>query len=333
MAALRILVVRLSSMGDVIHTLPAARSLKASFPDSHLSWLVRPRWAPLLEGNPFIDEVITLERSVPAALRVARDLRSRKFDLAVDFQGLVQTALVASAIRPARLVGFAAGSVRERPAPLFYSDTVEAPEGHVVERNLQLAAKAGATTLVREFPLPEGAPEGTFPHGALPEGDFVLASPLAGWGSKQWPLEYWAELAGLLTTSLPMPLVINGPPSAERELAGIAGTRLHLSGIPGLIHATRRARAVIGVDSGPMHLAAALSKPGVAIFGPTDPQRNGPYGGSLRVLRIADAVVDYSRSAEPAASMRTIKPHVVAAALIKATAESVAESVKVDHTA
>jgi len=324
MAALRIIVVRLSSMGDVIHTLPAVRSLKANFPDSRLSWLVRPRWAPLLEGNPSVDEVITLERSVPAALRAARALRARKFDVAVDFQGLIQTALVASAIRPARLVGFASGSVREKPAPLFYSDTVEASEGHVVERNLQLAAKAGATTLLREFPLPEGAPEGGFPHGNLPEGDFVLASPLAGWGAKQWPLEYWTELAKLL----PMPLVINGPPSAERELAGIAGTRLHLSGIPGLIHATRRACAVVGVDSGPMHLAAALAKPGAAIFGPTDPARNGPYGASLRVLRIPGAATDYSRSAEPSESMRAITPRMVTAAL----EESVAESAKAGHT-
>lgn len=325
MAALRILVVRLSAMGDVIHALPAARSLKASFPESHVSWLVRPRWAPLLEGNPFLDEVIALERSVPAALRIARELRARKFDMAVDFQGLVQTALVASAIRPARLVGFAAGSVREKPAPLFYSETVEAREGHVVERNLQLAAKAGAATLIREFPLPQGTPEAGFPHGNLPEGDFLLASPQAGWGSKQWPREYWSELAGLL----PMPLVINGPLSAERELMGIAGTRLHLSGIPGLIHATRRARAVIGVDSGPLHLAAALSKPGVAIFGPTDPGRNGPYGGSLHVLRIAGAITDYSRGNQPAESMRAISPQAVAAALAK----SVADSVKADHLA
>ena len=114
----------------------------------------------------------------------------------------------------------------------------------------------------------------------LPDGKFVLASPLAGWGSKQWPLEFYEELA----RRLDLPLVVNGPPEAAATLARIRGAHVHLSGIRGLIHATRRAHAVIGVDSGPMHLAAALAKPGVAIFGPTDPARNGPYGGSLRVV-------------------------------------------------
>ena len=95
MAASRILIVKLSSMGDVIHTLPAARSLKASFPDSSISWLVRPRWMPLLQANPDLDEVIPLERSVPASLKAASSLRARKFDLAIDFQGLIQTAMVA----------------------------------------------------------------------------------------------------------------------------------------------------------------------------------------------------------------------------------------------
>lgn len=170
---------------------------------------------------------------------------------------------------------------------------------------------------MREFPLPPGAPE-QGKHRDLPEGDFILASPQAGWGSKQWPAKYWSELAALL----PLPLVMNGPPFAEEELAAIHGTRTHLSGISGLIHATRRARAVIGVDSGPMHLAAALNKPGVAIFGPTDPARNGPYGGSLQVLRDASAVTDYSRSQEPAASMLAISPRMVADAITEILAST-----------
>jgi hypothetical protein len=117
-------------------------------------------------------------------------------------------------------------------------------------------------SLLRTFAIPQGAPE-----GKLPDGRFVLASPLAGWGAKQWPLKSYEELAA----KLDVPLVVNGAPGSASELGSIRGAHVHLSGIDGLIDATRRAHAVIGVDSGPMHLAAALGKPGVAIFGPTDP--------------------------------------------------------------
>jgi len=305
-AEFRILIVRLSSMGDVIHTLPAAASLKHSFPHSCLTWLVRPRWAALLEGNPYVDEIIPVERSLAASFAQARRLRARHFDLAVDFQGLIQSAALAAAIKPTKLAGFDRKRVRERPAALFYSSEVETHAEHVIERNLELAAGAGASHLLRVFPLPAGAPE-----GSLPEGKFVLTSPLAGWGAKQWPLERWSELASLLD----MPLVVNGPPDSAQALQQIRGAHVHLSGIPGLIDATRRAHAVIGVDSGPLHLAAALLKPGVAVYGPTNPARNGPYGGTIRVLRSPDAVADYTRGTQPHASMLAISPRMVADAL------------------
>jgi heptosyltransferase I len=308
-AEFRILVVRLSSMGDVIHTLPAAASLKHSFPHSRLTWLVRPRWAPLLEGNPYVDEVILVERSLAASFGQARRLRARHFDLAVDFQGLIQSAALAAAIKPAKLAGFDRKRVRERPAALFYSSEVETLAEHAIERNLELAAGAGASHLLRTFPLPVGAPE-----GSLPEGKFVLTSPLAGWGAKQWPLDHWSQLAGLLD----MPLVVNGAPDSAQALQQIRGAHVHLSGVPGLIDATRRAHAVIGVDSGPLHLAAALLKPGVAIFGPTNPARHGPYGGTIRVLRSPDAVADYTRRTQSHASMLAISPRMVANALAAA---------------
>jgi len=305
-AEFRILIVRLSSMGDVIHTLPAVASIKHSIPHSRVTWLIRPRWAPLLEGNPYVDEIIPVERSVAVSFTQARRLRARHFDLAVDFQGLIQSAALAAATKPVRLAGFDRKRVRERPAALFYSSEIVTRAEHAIERNLELASGLGARHLLRTFPLPAGAPE-----APLPAGRFVLACPLAGWGAKQWPLEYWSQLSALLD----LPLVVNGPPDAAPTLEQIRGAHVHLSGLPGLIDATRRAHAVIGVDSGPLHLAAALSKPGIAIFGPTNPARHGPYGGTIRALRIAGVVDDYSRRSAPHPSMLAISPRMVADAL------------------
>jgi len=303
---MRILVVRLSSMGDVIHALPAVASLKHSFPHSHVTWVIRTRWMPLLENNPFVDQVIPFERTLSGIAGARRKLRENRFDLAIDFQGLVQSALVAAAARPDRIAGFHRSQVREKPAALFYSTCVEARAAHVVDRNLELVAAAGASSLLLTFSLPDGSAE-----GSLPDGRFVLASPLAGWGSKQWPVEFYQELAGRLD----VPLVVNGPPEAAEVLSKIRGAHVHLSGIAGLIHATRKAQAVIGVDSGPLHLAAALSKPGVAIFGPTDPLRNGPYGGTIRVLRSTGVSTSYKRAVETHESMRAISPQDVLEAL------------------
>src|SRR6266436_541273 len=141
----RIVVVRLGAMGDVIHALPAVASLKHSFPGSHLTWLVEAQWAPLLERNPYVDRIAILERRNPGAwMRNWRKLRAERFDFAVDFQGLVKSALAASLSRPERIFGFHQSQVRERPAALFYSNRTVARATHVVDRNLELAADAGA---------------------------------------------------------------------------------------------------------------------------------------------------------------------------------------------
>ncbi len=190
-------------------------------------------------------------------------------------------------------------------ASWFYSTKVPIRSYHAVERNLDLAAAAGASNILRTFPLPPGVPE-----AALPEGDFVLASPLAGWGAKQWPLEFYSQLAARLQRDCGIPLVVDAPYPVLVE-----GAQTHVSSIPGLIYATRKAIAVVGVDSGPLHLAAALGKPGVAIYGPTDPARHGPYGETITVLRSAAALTSYRRTTAPDASMREITPDQVFAAL------------------
>ncbi len=238
-------------------------------------------------------------------------LQSRRYDLAVvDFQGLIKSALVAHFARPERIIGYGPLVARERPASWFYSTRVETKAVHVVDQALDLViAAAGALkTPTCVFPMPAGKPE-----GALPASPFALACPVAGWISKQWPIEYYAVLAQLIRTKLGMPLVMNGAPGS---LPSIEGTVRQETGIAGLIDATRRAALVIGVDSGPLHLGGgAAGKSGVAIFGPTDPARNGPRGGNFQVFRAEGVTTTHRRGDTIGESMRAITPEQVLAAL------------------
>ena len=299
-----ILVVRLGAMGDILHAMPAAASLKLSYPDHKLIWVADRVWLPLLEGNPSIDQVVTFDRRRSATwLAARRELRAVRYDFAVDFQGLVKSAIVARLSGARRIFGFSRSQARERAAALLYTNEVSSPAVHRVDRALDLARAAGATIVTQDSCLPAGTPE-----GELPDGPFVLACPLAGWTSKQWPLDYFGRLGARLSQEAGLQLVLNAAPSAKEQLSSVTHVRMHLSGISGLIDATRRATAVIGVDSGPLHLAAALRKPGVAIFGPTDPAINGPYGGTIRVLRAVGAPTSYAREDTIAASMMEITP-------------------------
>jgi heptosyltransferase-1 len=301
-----ILVVRLGAMGDIIHTLPAVASLKHSMPRSQITWVVESKWMPLLQGNPFVEKLIPFDRSTLAGFRsLWRRLRESKFAFAVDFQGLIKSAMVATMARPERLIGFDTAVVRERPASWFYSKRVHSDSAHVVDQYVDLAVGAGASNPLWTFPLPQGTPEGT-----LPAGEFVLASPHAGWGAKQWPFEHYSALGLRLRREFGIPLVLNGV-----EPIVVENTVPHVSGLAGLIHATRSATAVVGLDSGPLHIAVAVGKTGVAIYGPTDPARNGPYGTSFTVLRSPGAIRNHQRIAEPDTSMRAITPEQVFGAL------------------
>ena len=306
----RILVVRLGAMGDVLHALPAVASLKRSMPKARLSWVIDPKWAPLIESNPDVDETMRFDRRDWSSVRALWSwLRREPFDVAVDFQGLIKSALIARASGARVRVGRTKEQARESAAAWFYSTPVETRSDHVVDQNLEIAARAGADRISREFPIPMGKPE-----GELPMGRFVLACPLAGWTSKQWPLEYYEDVAAGLRED-GCSLVLNGPAPAAPALSAVRGAHVHTSGIDGLIDATRRAAAVLGLDSGPIHLAAALGKPGVAVFGPTDPARNGPYCGTFTVLRDAGAATTYERGGEIAESMRAVRPSAAIEAL------------------
>ena len=297
----RILVIRLGAMGDIFHTMPAVAALRASYPTAKITWIVESKWQSLLAGCPFVDEVLALDRSNIAGLASAwSDLRSRRFSLAVDFQGLIKSGLIALASGADTRLGYERSQLRESLASIFYSASKPVDAVHVVDRHRQLVSAVSPV----EFYLPPGAAE-----APLPVGPYVLTCPMAGWGAKQWPKEYYVELARGVAEQLGMPLVVNGPPGTM--FSHFKPAFVHLSGLPGLMEATRRATAVVGLDSGPLHMAAAIQKPGVAIFGPTDPARNGPYGGTLRVLRSAKAATSYKRENVEHAAMRSITPRMV----------------------
>ncbi len=308
-----ILVIRLGAMGDILHALPAVASLKKSFPRSRISWLVARRWMPLLQGNPAIDELIPFERGRLRAFAAScRRVRGSKPDLAIDFQGLVQSALCGRIAQPKRLFGFDRSVAREPLAAFFYTHRVPVEGPHRIQRNLQLIAATGAAVLTEESWIPQGREE-----GVLPSGPFVLTSPFAGWKSKEWPLENYEELAVRLRRE-GIELVVNVPAERAKELCGAKHLALHTSSLEGLIDATRRASAVLGLDSGPLHLAAALRKPGVALFGPTDPAATGPFGGSMSVLRASGVETTYKRGGAVHESMKAIAVGQVAGMLLQA---------------
>lgn len=296
-----ILVVRLGAMGDIVHALPAVASLKLSFPEEKLIWVVKSRWTGLLDGNPFVDKLMVIDGE-RARLQVWNDIRSIRPRVAVDFQGLLQSAFFGRLARPSALWGFDSAVAREPFASRFYTRAVRVTGPHRIERNLQLVSALGARELTHEVWLPAGRREGDLPHRP-----FVLASPFAGWAGKQWPLENYVKLATLLGTE-GVPLVMNVSEDFRSKVEGLPNVHVHVSSIAGLIHASRQAAAVIGVDSGPLHIAAGLGKRGVAIYGPTDPSATGPYGGTMQVLRTAGADTTYDRHKQIQQSMRAIEP-------------------------
>ncbi len=304
-----ILVVRLGAMGDIIHALPAAASLKLSFPNRKLIWVAATKWHPLFEGNPYLDSVVPFERKSFADLSATwRLLRAIKPGLAIDFQGLIQSAIAGRVAKPDEFVGLDKSFARESAAAFFYTKTVMASGPHRVERCLQLASAAGAKQITEDAWLPQGRSEGN-----LPKGPFVLASPFAGWISKQWPIDYYEKLAQLLEKK-GLSFVVNVPEAKAGQLTEFKNLRVHSSSIAGLVHATRQATAVVGVDSGPLHIAAALKKRGVAIYGPTDPTQTGPFKSPMLVLR-ANTATTYKREDQIHESMRAITPEQVAEAL------------------
>ena len=356
----RVLIVRLSAMGDVLHTLPAVHALREALPQAFIGWLIEERWAELLcapgtarrgprsSARPLVDEVHTVNLkqwgkspfSISTAQRIAmvwNDVRGANYDVAVDLQGAIRSAVLAR-YSGARAV-YGAAEPRESPASLWYTRKAVARGRHVVEQNLSVAecvlqsmgvppprraiAADSRCILPRDSQAERRIEQRLLKCGVR---EFAILNPGAGWGAKRWPAERYGEVARKLAAQGLRSILNYGP--GEEELVCAAetasgGTALLMScTITELIALTRRARMFIGGDTGPLHLAAALRVPVVAIYGPTDPARNGPYGTHSIVLRSASSLTDHVRHSAPDHGLLEIGSEAVVAAAGKLLAET-----------
>jgi heptosyltransferase-1 len=342
----RLLVVRLGSMGDIIHTLPAATALRQAFPQATMGWIVEERWAELLctlptprsgprsPQRPLVDRIHTTNtakwRASPLSSQTweqmaagLSELRAGRYQVAADFQGAVRSALMARWSGAPVIFGVA--QPRENVASMFYTRQVIAHGAHIVEQNFSLAEAIAGHSLEMprvEFPHDESAEQECERRlRALDIHDFVLLNPGAGWGAKQWPAERYGQVARHLADDGLRSLINSGPGEEglvqEVEAAsGGAAKGIALS-LTQLIALTRRARLFIGGDTGPLHLAAALRIPVVGIFGPTDPARNGPFGTRSIVLRSPESPTTHTRHPQPDEGLLEISSEEVVAAARK----------------
>jgi heptosyltransferase I len=309
----KVLLVRLSAIGDVVHTLPLLPPLTRA--GHQVSWLVEPAARELLEGHPLLERVVVappVKRfSAAAANATRRALRSAGFDIALDLQGLFKSAAWSRLSGARRTAGHETRARREPLSRLLVHETVHVPPDvvHVIDKNLALLRAVGIDAVgAREFalpPLPEPAADGR---------PFALLNPGGGWPGKLWPAESYGALARHLRGRGLSPRVTWGPgerPLAERVVTASQGAA-ELAPPTTLLELTalaRRARLVVAADTGPLHLACAVGAPVVALFGPTDPARNGPFSKSdIVVHRVPPCAPCYRRGCVVHADIMSAMP-------------------------
>lgn len=303
---MRIVIIKLSAIGDVVHALPAVAALRRALPDARLAWVVENRAAAILRDSPAIDELIAIDtrawRKRMFSRATAADIRERIagvrgpiVDLAIDFQGLLKSGLVMQATRARRRIGFETAELREPLSRLFLTEQVATAHiKHVIEKNLALARAACATagqdetdlaTGAYEFPIALSADDERYAEAAANDraARFAILNPGGGWPTKLWPVERFGALADQLYEAHGVVSYVTFGPG--EEALALAVTRHARSGAAQAIASTlkqfvalaRRAALFVGGDTGPLHLATAAGTPVVGIYGPTSPERNGPF--------------------------------------------------------
>jgi len=293
----KFLIVRLGALGDIVHAIPVAAALKRAFAGSRIDWLVSAKHHEILDLVPIIDRrLVVNDRGGSAGgatmFAAVRELRRTRYDAAIDLQGLIKSAAVARLSGAARVIGFSSRHLRERLARPFYTEVHDPGGGairdrassrHVVQLNLGLLGALGLDTTVAEFPL-DDVPSVT--AASLREasgGRYALLNPGAAWPNKRWPPARLAAVAVALAERHGLRSVVLWGPG-ERELAeavvGAAEGAALLSpktSIADLVALARGAAIMVSGDTGPTHIAAAVGTPLVGIYGPTRPERNGPW--------------------------------------------------------
>jgi lipopolysaccharide heptosyltransferase I len=288
---MNILIVRLGALGDVVHTIPAAAALRAALPDSRIAWLVERRHRAIVDMVTVIDEVIPIEaRTVRGWIDAVRRVRGTTYDIALDFQGLMKSAVFARASGAPRVAGFSIWHLREKSARPFYSETNDGAEregeevAHVIKKNLHLLGVMGIETSAIEFPLAD-VPSAALDDVRRSSGDapFALINPGAAWPNKRWPAARFGEVAAFLRDVRNLPSIVLWGPGEEalaREVADASAGAARVApatSIPDLVALARAARLIVSGDTGPLHIAAAVGTPAVGVYGPTNPHRNGPW--------------------------------------------------------
>jgi lipopolysaccharide heptosyltransferase I len=292
------LLVRLGSLGDVIHAIPAAAALRAHAPDARVDWLVDPRYADVVRMVRGVDRAIPINPRGPKSqvLATISALRRERYDAAFDAQGLIKSAVLTRLAGARRIVGLPAAHLREPLARWLYS---EAPglggATHVIQKALALVATVGARAAAPMFPLDIPSSGAAAEVSSRHASGFALLNPGGAWPNKQWPALRFGALAARVKADHGLTsVVIWGP--AERTLAEqvVAASRGAAdvsppTGITDLFGLAKAARIVVSGDTGPLHIACAVGAPVVALFGPTIAERNGPWDVADRVIARTDA--------------------------------------------
>jgi lipopolysaccharide heptosyltransferase I len=322
------LLVRLGSLGDIVHALPAASALRDAYPHARIDWLVEPKWRRILEGNRDVNEIVTLDRGTLSTIHsTVKTLRANNYATAIDFQGLYKSALLPFAARIPRRIGFRSTYAREGLAAKLYTETHNPVGAHKVDHNLTLARAAGASaTTAPRFPLSISDQDREVAARELAQRgvtDYFVLNPGGGWQSKLWPPTKYGELCAAFATQYPhLRAVVTYGPGEEamaQEIlaAASAGPQAQAQAqatafaIPlalgPLLAVLQKAKFVVSADTGPLHLASALEAPSIGLFGPTDPARNGAYSrDDINVRNLRGAATTYDRGATYSESMLSI---------------------------
>lgn len=313
---MRILIVKLGSIGDVVHTLPAAALLRRALPGARIAWVVERGAGAIIEDSPVIDELITLDtrawRKGPLRPSTARDARAGlsrlrhppelngdgRADLAIDFQGLIKSGVIAFASRAPRRVGLQTSDLRETASKVFLTEqTATAEIKHVIDKNLALARAAVSAYVTRptnddgmsndayEFPIAVSPDDERHVKEVIEsqEGPFAIINPGGGWPTKLWPSEHYGKLVDWLWDESALRSIVTYGPGEESLANKVASNarsraaRVVPSTLKQFVVLARSAALFVGGDTGPLHLAAASGTPIVGLYGPTSPERNGPF--------------------------------------------------------